>query len=194
MRIVAGSARGRALRGPRSASSIRPTADRVRESIFNILGQWLDGQRVLDLYAGTGALGLEAVSRGAARAVLVDSGREAAELCRQNARELGFEGQVSVMAMPVERALQALRGAGERFDVVFADPPYAAEVTARTLAQAEPLLEPGGVCVMEHDKREEVPEAVGRLRRVDARVFGATRVAFFRFLDPLEDGKDTGST
>src|SRR5689334_4596427 len=107
MRIVAGSARGRALKGPRSAA-IRPTADRVRESIFNILGQWLDGQRVLDLYAGTGALGLEAVSRGAARAVLVDSGKEAVSLCRQNAKDLGFGGQVTVVAMPVERAVEAL--------------------------------------------------------------------------------------
>lgn len=191
MRIVAGSARGRALKGPRSAA-IRPTADRVRESVFNILGQWLEGQRVLDLYAGTGALGLEAISRGAAHAVLVDSGREAIELCRQNAQELGFEGQVTVMAMPVERALEALRRAGERFDTIFADPPYAAEVTARTLERVEPLLAPGGVCVMEHDKREVVPETVGRLGRTAARAFGDTRVAFFRFLDPVEGGKDTG--
>jgi len=190
MRIVAGSARGRALKGPRSAA-IRPTADRVRESIFKILGQWLDGQRVLDLYAGTGALGLEAISRGAARAVLVDSGKEAVSLCRQNAQDLGFEERVAVMAMPVERAVEALARAGERFDLVFADPPYAAEVTTRTLERVEPLLAPGGVCVVEHDKREAVPESVGRLGRTDARAFGDTRVAFFRFLDRAESGKDT---
>ncbi|HEY8208974.1 MAG TPA: 16S rRNA (guanine(966)-N(2))-methyltransferase RsmD [Myxococcaceae bacterium] len=190
MRIVAGSARGRPLKGPRS-SAIRPTADRVRQSIFNILGQWLDGQRVLDLYAGTGALGLEAVSRGAAAAVLVDQDKEAVSLCRENAKALGFEGQVRVVASPVERAVEQLRRAGERFDAVFSDPPYAAGVTARTLEQVEPLLLPGGVCVMEHDKREDVPEASGRLARADARAFGDTRVAFFRFLDPVEGGGDT---
>jgi len=189
MRIVAGSARGRPLKGPRS-DKVRPTADRVRESVFNILGQWLDGQRVLDLYAGTGALGLEAVSRGASEAVLVDLD---VSLCQENAKALGFEPRVMLMRMPVERALQQLQREGRRFDVVFSDPPYAAEVTARTLAQAEPLLEPGGTCVMEHDKREAVPDAVSRLVRVDARAFGDTRVAFFRFLDPAGGGKDTGS-
>lgn len=192
MRIVAGSARGRTLKGPRSAAAIRPTADRVRESVFNILGQWLDGQRVLDLFAGTGALGLEAVSRGASGAVLVDSGREAVALCRENAKALGFEAQVKVMAAPVERALEQLLRAGERFDVIFADPPYAAEAIARTLERAEPLLAPGGVAVVEHDKREQVPAGVGRLARVDERDFGATRVTFFRFLDRVEGDKDTG--
>ncbi|HVE82122.1 MAG TPA: 16S rRNA (guanine(966)-N(2))-methyltransferase RsmD [Myxococcales bacterium] len=191
MRIVAGSARGRPLQGPRSAG-IRPTADRVRESVFNILGQWLDGQRVLDLYAGTGALGLEAISRGAAEAVLVDSGKEAVALCRENARALGFEGKVRVVAAPVERAVEQLERAGERFDLVFADPPYALEAGARAVERAEALLAPGGACVVEHDKREALPEAVGRLRRVDQRSFGDTRVAFFRFLDPVESGNDTG--
>src|SRR5438132_1215848 len=124
MRIVAGSARGRPLKGPKSAEVIRPTADRVRETLFNVLGQWLEGQSVLDLYAGTGALALEALSRGAAKAVLVDRDREAQALIRANAESLGFEGRVELLAMPVERAFAAL--AGRRFELVFADPPYAA--------------------------------------------------------------------
>src|SRR5512132_3323905 len=101
MRIIAGTAKGRALKGPRGAG-LRPTADRVRESIFNVLGQWLDGLRVLDLFAGTGALGLEAVSRGAREAVLVDSGREALQLCRENAEALGMAAQVQVRPGKVE--------------------------------------------------------------------------------------------
>lgn len=191
MRIVAGSAKGRALKGPRSAA-IRPTADRVRESVFNILGQWLDGQRVLDLFAGTGALGLEALSRGASEAVLVDSGREAVSLCRENAEALGFTAQVRVVPSPVERALEQLQRQGERFDLIFADPPYAAKAAARTLELAQPLLSPGGACVVEHDKREDLPGEVGRLSRVDERAFGDTRVSFFRFLDPVESRKDAG--
>ena len=95
MRIVAGSAKGRALTGPKATSEhIRPTADRVRETIFNVLGQWLEGERVLDLYAGTGALGLESLSRGASAVVLVDSDREAQALCRANTDALGFTAQV----------------------------------------------------------------------------------------------------
>ncbi|AKQ66651.1 16S rRNA (guanine(966)-N(2))-methyltransferase [Myxococcus hansupus] len=101
MRIVAGTVKGRALAGPKSTSRhIRPTADRVRETLFNVLGQFLDGQRVLDLYAGTGALGLEAVSRGAGQAVLVDQDREALGLCRQNVDSLGLAGQVEIVAAP----------------------------------------------------------------------------------------------
>src|SRR5688572_2885467 len=104
MRIVAGTAKGRALAGPKATSRhIRPTADRVRETLFNILGQWLDGQCVLDLYAGTGALGLEALSRGAARAALVDSDREALALCRQNTEHLGFSDRVDILGQPVAR-------------------------------------------------------------------------------------------
>jgi len=189
MRIVSGSARGRTLKGPRS-SAIRPTADRVRESVFNILGQWLDGQKVLDLFAGTGALGLEALSRGAAAAVLVDSDREAVTLCRENARALGFQDQARVMSSTVGRALELLVRQGERFDLVLADPPYAARAARDTLERVQPLLSPGGTCVVEHDRREVVPEAVGRLARVDERAFGDTRVSFFRSLDPPERGKD----
>src|SRR5947209_7907908 len=106
MRIIAGSARGRTLLGPKG-EDIRPTSDKVRQSLFNILGQWLEG-RVLDLYAGTGALGLEAISRGAERAVLVDSGREAKELIAKNVAALGFSAQTEVLAMPAETALGLL--------------------------------------------------------------------------------------
>ena len=134
MRIVAGSAKGRALQGPKPTSKhIRPTADRVRETLFNVLGQWLEGQAVLDLYAGTGALALESLSRGAGRAVLVDSDREALALCRTNTDTLGFGERVEILAQPVERALETLGRRGDRFELVFADPPYAARVVETVL-------------------------------------------------------------
>jgi 16S rRNA (guanine(966)-N(2))-methyltransferase RsmD len=190
MRIVAGTARGRTLKGPKS-QSIRPTADRVRESVFNILGQWLVGQRVLDLFAGTGAMAFEAISRGAISAVLVDKDREALSLCRANAEALGFASQVQVIAMPVEKAVGQLQKAGQRFDVVFADPPYAAEAIEKTLVQAQALLVPQGTFVVEYDKREAIPSVVGSLERADEREFGATRVAFFRFLAPATAGDES---
>jgi 16S rRNA (guanine966-N2)-methyltransferase len=183
VRIVAGSARGRALKGPRSAS-IRPTADRVRESLFNVLGQWMEGQSVLDLYAGTGALALEALSRGAVRAVMVDQDREAVALCRENAAALGFTAQVQVMAMPVARAVEQLAARGERFELVFADPPYAALAAAGVLelVSQRGLLAPEGTLVIEHDRREVAPERHGALARVDERKFGDTRLSLFRLV------------
>jgi 16S rRNA (guanine966-N2)-methyltransferase len=127
-RIVAGSARGRRLAAPPGRGT-RPTADRVREALFSALDAargGLDGARVLDLYAGSGAVGLEAVSRGAARAVLVESGRDAARTARANATELGFalDGRVRVIAEKVERLVAAPCPYGP-FDIVFLDPPYA---------------------------------------------------------------------
>ncbi|RKH30481.1 16S rRNA (guanine(966)-N(2))-methyltransferase RsmD [Corallococcus sp. CA031C] len=183
MRIVAGSAKGRALQGPKPSSGhIRPTADRVRETLFNMLGQFLDGQAVLDLYAGTGALGLEALSRGAGRVVLVDQDREAQGLCRLNTDALGFASQVAILAQPVARALETLGKKGEKFELVFADPPYAARVVPTVLEAlaASAVVSPGGTVVVEHDKREEAPEAHAGFTREDQRKFGDTLVSFYR--------------
>jgi len=181
MRIVAGTARGRTLKGPKGPG-LRPTADRVRESVFNILGQWLDGQAVLDLYAGTGALALEALSRGAARAVLVDSGREAQRLCRENADELGLGDRVQILAAPVDERTLSRAGESGPFDLVFADPPYAARTPAQVaaLVARSGVLKEGGVLVVEHDRRVEAPEAHEGLVRTDSRRFGDTSVSFYR--------------
>ena len=182
MRIVAGSARGRQLKGPRDARVIRPTADRVREALFNVLGQWLDGLAVLDLYAGTGALGLEALSRGAVRLVMVDRDREAQGLCRDNALGLGFSDRARLLARPVDEALAQLHGEGERFDVIFADPPYAARAAAELLELLgrHPVAAAGGLVVIEHDRREEAPEGGAGFVREDVRRFGDTVVTFYR--------------
>lgn len=185
MRIVAGTARGRTLKTPRGSDVTRPTADRVRETIFNVLGQTCDGLRVLDLYAGTGALGLEAISRGATKAVLVDRGREAIALCRENAAALGFTSQVEVLGLPVEKAIATLVKGGARFELVFSDPPYAAKAGLEVLRAIEPLVVSEGVAVIEHDAQEALPEQDGRWRREDERAFGATIVSIFRLTDLL---------
>lgn len=181
MRIVAGKAKGRTLLAPKNAQRIRPTADRVRESMFNILGQTCDGLAVLDLFAGTGALGFEAVSRGAASALLVDRDREALELCRKNADALGFTDQVEIVSMPVDRALAMLAKAKRSFDLIFIDPPYADEVGTEMVAAlgTHQLVAAGGRICVEHSKHEEVPEQVGAFSRVDQRRFGETLVSFF---------------
>lgn len=193
MRIVAGSARGRPLKGPKGQGTIRPTSDRVRETLFNILGQWTDGLRVLDLYAGTGALGLEAASRGAAGVVLVDRDREAVSLCRENAQALGLSDRVEVRFSPVERALSELSKAGRVFDLVFADPPYAARVVETVLdgVRDHGLVAEEGTLIVEHDRRESAPAAHAGLTRIDQRRFGDTVVSFYRAQPADRDADDS---
>ncbi len=181
MRIVAGTHRGRPLVGPKGPG-LRPTADRIRESLFNLLGQFFEGGEVLDLYAGTGALAFEALSRGMSRAVLVDAGAESARLVAENARALGMDGLVELLKMPVARAIPRLAAEGRRFALVFADPPYAEQVVAevaRAVGEGG-LLAEGGTLVVEHGRREVAPDTVGELQRVDSRRFGDTMVSLYR--------------
>jgi len=185
VRIIAGSARGRRLAVPRG-DAVRPTADRVRETIFNVLGQWLDGERVLDLYAGTGSLGLEALSRGAAHAVFVERDRDTAAVLSQNIRALGFGPATTVLLQPADRALRRLAGE-EKFTLVFADAPYAAATVASLLVPVAAVLRTGGRAVLEHGRREAVPEREGALVRWDERRFGDTVASFYR-LDPVFPG------
>lgn len=182
MRIIAGTARGRRLAVPKTAAEIRPTGDRVRETVFNVLGQWCEGQRVLDLFAGTGAMALEALSRGAAAAVLVDSGREAQGLIERNAASLGMTARVELLRQPVARALEVLARRGERFDLVFCDAPYRLEAGQSVLEALDggALVAEAGAVVVETGRAEVLPEAVGRLGRVDERRFGDSVVSIFR--------------
>ena len=181
MRIVAGSVRGRTLKGPKRADVIRPTADRVRESVFNVLGQRCEGLSVLDLFCGTGALAFEALSRGATRAVLVDSGREAQQLATQNAADLGFAALAELLPVSAERGIARLSVRGDRFDLIFADPPYALNALEALLAQLtqHPLLAPGGRLVVEHGKHEAAPASSGLFTQNDQRIFGETIVTIF---------------
>lgn len=182
MRIVAGSVRGRTLAAPKSDKVIRPTADRVRETLFNILGQRCDGLHVLDLFAGTGALALEALSRGAESATLVDRHREALSLCKENVKALGFEKQAEVLGLDAWAALDVLQNAGRLFQLIFVDPPYAlrAGATALTKLESQKVADDNAVAVVEHAAQEELGARVGSWARIDERRFGDTRISIFR--------------
>lgn len=182
MRIVGGSARGRTLVTPKADDVIRPTADRARETIFNVLGQRCDELTVLDLFAGTGAMGLEAVSRGARKCVLVDKSREALTLCRTNTDALKFGAQVEIVSADVFKAIESLGAKGVKFELVFADPPYALECGTRVLEAlaASNLVTDEGVAVIETGRDEVIAENVGPFERIDERELGAARVAIFR--------------
>jgi len=174
-RIIAGVARGRRLAAPRGAGT-RPTGDKVRGAVMNVLGQFFAGGDVLDLYAGTGALAIEALSRGCARAVCVEADREAAEVIRRNAEACGFAGRVEVRRGRVEEVLPRLpRGA---FALAFVDPPYA-EGPEAALALLEGVLAPGGRVVAEHDARRPPADRVGALALADRRAYGGTGISIY---------------
>jgi 16S rRNA (guanine(966)-N(2))-methyltransferase RsmD len=178
MRIVAGTHRGRRLLGPNS-NDIRPTADRVRESIFNVLGQRCDGFRVLDLFAGTGAMALEALSRGANSALLVDSSLNSVRLCKQNISNLGLEAQSEVWHMDVFLALSRCKIQSRCFELVFADPPYAFQNWGELWLKIgeEEVLSPGGKVVLERDKRGLFPAFPAFLSLQKEMIFGVTVVS-----------------
>jgi 16S rRNA (guanine(966)-N(2))-methyltransferase RsmD len=176
MRIVAGSARGRRLVAPRGIAT-RPTSDKVRGAVFDILGQFFEGGRVLDLYAGSGALALEALSRGFARATCVEADRHPAHPLARNVESCGFAGRVEIRRERVEDALARLPPAA--FALAFLDPPYAGGPEA-ALAALPRLLAPGGVAVAEHDRRRPPADRYGSLALVDRRAWGDTGVSIYR--------------
>jgi 16S rRNA (guanine(966)-N(2))-methyltransferase RsmD len=174
-RIIAGSARGRRLVTPKGLST-RPTSEKVRGAVFNLLGQFFEGGVVLDLYAGSGALALEALSRGCERAVCVDAERGAAEIIRRNAEGTGFGERVEVLRAPVESATGRLPRSA--FDLVFIDPPYADGPEA-ALAASAALVRSGGRVVAEHAARRPPADVYGALRLVDRREYGDTGVSIY---------------
>jgi 16S rRNA (guanine966-N2)-methyltransferase len=181
MRVIAGHLGGRSLVAPRGLAT-RPTTDRVREALFSILGD-VRGARVLDLYAGTGALGIEALSRGAASCVMVESARPALAALRRNIGDLGLAGATRVLAEPAARAAaRLLSEPSERFDLVFADPPYEdAGAALDVLETLAPALNPSARVVLEHAARSP-PQAKrhpSRLRHLRTRLYGDTALAFF---------------
>ena len=164
MRIYSGSEKGRRLHA-RSSPGLRPTSDKVKEALFNILASRVEGASFLDLFAGTGNIGLEALSRGAALCVFVERSRASLALLRRNLQSTGLEGMV--LAMEVKTALVRLEEKGLRFRLVFLDPPYERGLIAPTLASLHrsSLLEADAIIVAEHSLREEaVVEDLSRIR------------------------------
>jgi 16S rRNA (guanine966-N2)-methyltransferase len=174
-RVIAGVARGRRLAAPKGLGT-RPTSDKVRGAVMNLLGQFFDGGAVLDLYAGTGALALEALSRGCARAVCVEADGAAAEVVRRNAETCGFEDRVEVRRGRVEDVVPRLPGGA--FALAFVDPPYG-EGPAGALALLDRVLVPGGRAVAEHDARHPPPDRVGALALADRRAYGGTGISIY---------------
>lgn len=180
MRIIGGQARGRTLVAPAGAKT-RPTQDYVRESLFNIIRWDVEGARVLDLFAGTGALSLEAVSRGAAGAVLVDMDRAACAAIEKNMASSRLGDRCRLLARDYRAAMDALAREGSVFDVVFIDPPYKMENTGEMCAALydKGLLAEAFLLVVEH-RRGCVPMLDARFDAFDLRKYGDTEITFVR--------------
>ena len=166
MRVIAGSHRGRRLSGPRG-NSLRPTSDKVREALFSILGTRVPGSRFLDLYAGTGAVGIEALSRGAHIVTFVESDLKAVRITRKNLTTCGMLDHAELRILPTQTFLRQPQLWHGPYDVVFADPPYAdEEAVALVLGSWHlDLLAAGAIMVIEQDARCQPPTATDRARR-----------------------------
>jgi 16S rRNA (guanine966-N2)-methyltransferase len=188
MRIISGASKGRKLR-MLPGRSVRPTSDRVKESIFNILGEEVKGKVVLDLFAGTGNLGIEALSRGAAKVVFVEEGRQAFRLIGRNLLETGMTARSEVLLKEVTRAIGILAKRNEFFDLILMDPPYREGWIKKTLDRLTrtPIYHEGSVLVIEHDRREPLPEGVKGWEVFKQRRLGDTIVSFLlpRKSEPL---------
>ena len=174
MRVITGSARGRRLKTPEN-DEIRPTTDNVKESVFNILQFDIEGRRVLDLFAGTGQLGIEALSRGAAEAVFVDESRESVRIVKENLKTCG-------MSAPVfqTNALDFLRSCG-KFDLIFVDPPYDAGLYAPVLKTINSVdnLNDGGIIVCEARRETELPDMEAPYARKKEYRYGKVKICLY---------------
>ncbi len=175
VRITGGSARGVPLTEPRGMR-LRPTSGLVREAVFNLLGARVEDATVLDLYAGTGALGIEALSRGANSATFVETHAAACAAIVQSLARTGLADHATVIRARLPGALSQLSGT---FDIILMDPPYTADDAAETLVGLAPLLAPGGLVVYEHGSRYNPPERPPGLRRGDRRVYGDSAISIY---------------
>ena len=192
MRVTGGQAKGRRIETVKGFK-IRPTSDRVREAVFNLLGQDLSGLGVLDLFSGTGSLAIESLSRGASHAVLVDKSQQSVDLIRKNLRQSGFEGQGIVLKKDLTSGLpQSPSISGGQFGIVFLDPPYRDNPIPVLLEQitVKRCLIPGARAVAETTRNRELPHAAGDFRIIKTKTYGDTRISIYIY-EETDDKKNS---
>lgn len=185
MRIITGSKRGKKL-VTLEGEQVRPTTDRVKESLFNILQFQLEGRKFLDLFAGSGQIGLEALSRGAALCVFVDSAKESIRVVEKNIQSTGLGDRAKVVGSDFAAYL---RGSREMFDIAFLDPPYRTGLLEQALPLVAQRMNPGGVILCEYPKDEALPEAAGAFRLRKTYRYGKIMLTSYRQPVEGEDGQ-----
>ena len=182
MRVIAGKYRSRTLRSLKG-QALRPTSDRLRETLFNVLGSTVNESTFVDLYAGTGAVGIEAISRGARRVVFVEQHAPTAALIRRNLESLGIGVGGEVLCLSVLRAIERLEAKKVHAHFIFLDPPYAADVEYESALEAlghSPMIAPDGRVIVEHLRKRALPERVGDLELVRVLEQGDAALSFYK--------------
>lgn len=183
MRITGGQAKSRVLASPKGLK-IRPTTDQVREAIFNIIGQDLSGLNVLDLFAGTGSLGLESLSRGALSALFIDSSQESINLIKRNLEICGYKGSGTILRRDLRRGIPLNHLLmKEIVDLVFLDPPYRNNINSFLLEELsiKEVVSSGSLAVAESSKRENPPVSIENFQMVNTRLYGMTRITVYEY-------------
>lgn len=183
MRVITGSARGRKLE-TLEGLDVRPTTEVVKEAVFSIIHFRLPTANVADIFAGSGQMGIEALSRGAAKATFVDQSRASLEVIRRNIASTGFQKQSVVLMAGAE---QFLRQTNDKFDIIFLDPPYAQGYGEKLLPMLKKPLAEGGLILFEHGREETLPESIGGLKRVREYRYGKTLITTYCHEEGAED-------
>lgn len=192
VRVIAGAAKGRALKAV-PGKNTRPTTDKVKEAIFSMIGPYFDGGEALDLFAGTGGLGLEAWSRGVERVVFVDKDKLSIDVVRHNVKAAGAEEASEIYRGEAERAVKALAKRGASFRLLFLDPPYRMTNMDKLMAEmaTRGLLEQEAIVVVEHASSVEYPETMERFAKMKHAKYGETAVTIYRYEGPNDGTHET---
>lgn len=182
MRVITGTARGRKL-VTLDGDDVRPTTDKVKESLFNIIQFDVEGSLFLDLFAGCGQIGIEALSRGARQAVFVDKSKKSIDVVKTNLKTTGFEKNASIMNTD---SVAFLSRRSEKYDIAFLDPPYGTGVLQSALEKLDAVMSESGIIICESGVREELPEQVGKFRLLKKYSYGKTALTTYKIPDTEE--------
>ncbi|MGL6065336.1 MAG: 16S rRNA (guanine(966)-N(2))-methyltransferase RsmD [Fusobacteriaceae bacterium] len=180
MRIIAGEAKNKKLKS-RKGMETRPTLGSVKESLFSIISPYIDGSRFLDLFSGTGNIALEALSRGAKKAIMIEQEQAALKVIIENINSLGFENRCRAYKNDVVRAVEILGRKDEKFDIIFMDPPYKQDLCQKVMVAIEKagILAEGGLIICEHHLFEDLDEELAGFKKADCRKYGKKTITFY---------------
>ena len=181
MRVISGKARGLKLNAPKN-QDVRPTTDRVKESLFNMINSYIMDSNILDLFAGTGSLGIECLSRGAKNCVFVDKSKDSINIVRSNVKKARVENESTILNVDFKDAVKRLSTQNQKFDVIFMDPPYYENMFIECLKSIDKfnLLDEDGIIVVEHDTKDLFEDSIGRLNKSREKKYGNTTLTFYK--------------
>lgn len=181
MRVISGEAKGVKLKTPKGVGT-RPTSDKVKESVFNIITSYIENSKVLDLFSGTGNLGIEAVSRGASYAYLIEKNRKRYNIIKENIDKTKLNDKIEIIIKDANFALKRFAESNNKFDIIFMDPPYLKNyiIPCLEIIVEGDLLHDDGIIIVEHDIKDKIPDQINNLVRFREKKYGSTMISFYR--------------